>query len=242
MSWLVIQTTASIAAVAFLLQIGIRALRHHASMPHFDSTSILDALNVSIMVGFIGIGLMAFAFVPSLKVTLQYTGFYQPHAYAQIIWASGALIVLRKRFPPKFFLLTFAFVYALDEFAWNGLAALRFWGDWSTTLSFFFTTGWSLFLLAITTAVSVGYFVVRPRIKPNVTWAMLLAYSILWAWGAGLPVIEVMNAEQLVWPYILWAFGWEVMWQVAFWVFIWASVFPSRALKNDEAARLVNLG
>jgi hypothetical protein len=203
---------------------------------------ILDSANISVMAGFIIMGLFAFAVVPNLKVTLQYTGFYQPHAYAQIIWAVGSLVVLRNRFSPKHFLLIFAFAYALDEIVWNSLAALRFWGDWSTTLSFFFTSGWAIFLIVILAAIAVGYAVVRPTIKPNVTWAMLAAYSVLWAWGAGMPVIEVTNAEQLVWPYILWAFGWEVMWQVAFWVFIWASVFPSHALKSEGSKGLTGLG
>jgi hypothetical protein len=225
MSWLVLQTTISIMAVAFLVQMGSAPRRK----------KLLDAFNVSVMSGFLGIALVAFAFVPSVKATLQFTAFYQPHAYAILIWAAGSLIVLRNRFPPKYFLLTFGFVYALDEFAWNSLAALRFWGAWSTTLSFFFTRGWSEFLVAIVAATSIGYYIVRPKITLNVTFGMLLAYSLLWGWGAGLPVIEVTNAQALVWPYIAYAFTWEVMWQVAFWVFIWGSVFP-HALKSTGKA------
>jgi hypothetical protein len=189
--------------------------------------SIIDRLNISVMIGFITLGVLAYVIVPSLTTNVEIIASYSPHAYNLILWPILGLTILRRMFKPRYFLLTFAFIYGLDELLWNVLAVARFWGQWSTTLAYISSPYWGEFFLVMCVFVIIGFIILRPKIELNVTWIILGGFAFFWAWIAGMPTIAVANVTELSFDSIVYRVAWELMWQFAFWVFVCASVKPN---------------
>lgn len=213
MTLFVLQTIGSIVGVAFLIQMFLPSRRQEW----------LDAVNVSVMSGLIAIGLIAYLILPGPNTVIQVLTFYSPHAYNFILWPSLALLVLRKRFSPKYLVPMFVFVYALDELLWNGLAVAYFWGQWDV-LHYLFLPSWHLFILALVGGGAVCYLIARPVFQLNITWLMLGGFAFVWAWFAGFPVLAATNLLSLPLDAVLYRLVWELMWQFVFWGFVYGSV------------------
>lgn len=212
---LVIQLLISLVGVAFLIQMAFPKRR----------AEWIDSLNVSLMAGFIGMGLIAYAVLPRLTTTVELP-FFAPHAYNLILWSALALVVLRPRFQARYLLPIFIMVYALDELLWNGLAVAYYWGQWKI-LTYVFLPDWHEFIGVLVAAGVVCYLIARPSIKPSITWAILAGFAFFWAWVAGFPVLAATNILSLDFQQTAYRLAWEVMWQLAFWgLLVYESIRP----------------
>lgn len=223
MSLLVDEVILGIAGVCLLIQIG----RHRP---------LLDSINVALMSGFMGMGILAYVFLPVLSVTVQILPFYGPHAYNLILWPSAALVVLRNRFSPRQFLAVFAFVYGLDELFWNSLAVVKYWGQWDI-LKYFLSPGFLSFFSILCVVVVVTYLYARPKLsigRKNPMPLMLGVFGFFWAWIAGFPILAASNILSLSLPTTAYLLVWELLWQTAYWVFVWATIKPRVGVSSQN--------
>ena len=178
----------------------------------------------SLMCGCIGIGVLTYAVLPVTYAGVVIFPSYVPHAYNLILWPLLALLILRPRFGPSKMLVAFAFCYALDEVAWNGLALLRYG---LTPDAFAFPNGvlwfmadaeWRVFFGVMVLTVLASYLYLRPSLKmrKNAGLVTLVMYGLFWAFVANL-------ASGAVNWYTL---AFELFWQISFWLFIASTVFP----------------
>lgn len=179
--------------------------------PHW----ILDFVSVGLMVGFMGAAILTYFVTPSLDVTVPIIWYYSPHAYNLVIWPALALLLLRPRFGSQF-LGAFVFVYGLSEILWNSIAYLRFDGSvGSPVLSFMTSQYWHVFFTMIVVGTLISYYVLRPRVTPNLTWIFFGCYVFVYGVIAGLPTFG-----DSPYPTPLYVYAWELAWQVAVWVLI----------------------
>lgn len=216
MSLLAVSIISLVAAIIFCVQLLFRQK---------DKDWVLDFLSVGVMAGFIAMGILAYLLAPSVLTSVDLISFYTPHAYNLIIWPLFALLILHPRFSSRLFLISFVFVYGLDEVFWNALAFLRYM-DEPSVIAFMGGSGWLTFLVLMFGAIAVGYVLVMPKIRPNVSWLILPALAFLWAWPGGFPVLANGAIATAPLSYVQAAFCWELIWQSGFWLFVWRSVFP----------------
>jgi hypothetical protein len=220
-----------VAAGAFAVQLGLRKKK---------GAWLIDSLSVSVMVGFLGVALLAFAFKPSPTAEVGFLPVFTPHAYALVIYSVGYFAILRPRFGRLGF-PAFCFAYALTEVFFNGLAATyeATIGDLGALL-FLSNLGWQLFFGVCVSVVVVVWFTIKPRFKPNPTWLVFLAVSLAWAWGAGLPTMNAIGIGSAPLFVMFYSLAWELTWQATFWLFIWRSLWPK--VPQETAETLVGQG
>ena len=224
MPFLGLEIVGAIAGFTFLFQFGLRK-------PTTVSVWVIDFANVGIMVGFIGLGVLAYVLAPSILTTVYVVGFYSPHPYALIFYAVASLVVLRPRFRPEHFLLSFALVYGLEELMWNGVAYVRYLKE-PSVIAFMSGSDWLLFLGVVLVAVGTGYYFVRPKLVLNPIMPVVPLFLLIWAWPAGFPVMANEYIATAPTSYVYSALAWELMWALLFWLFVWASVRPHEGYRT----------
>lgn len=204
-------TVIAIALVAFLWQLVYR--RRGRDWAY-------DFLSVGVMAGFLAAGLLALIIAPDFNTGVALVWDYAPHAYNLIIWPLFCLVVLRPRFGAKLFLLSFVFLYGVDEILWNSLAVIKFGFD-SPLLGYLLTQYWQLFFSLVVASVVLCYLVVKPRILANRSWGFFLAYVVVYVYVAGMPTY--LDEPASLYAY---AFAWELSWQIAVLMLAYWTLWP----------------
>ena len=174
------------------------------------------------MCGFIGVGVLTYAVLPVTYAGVNLFLGYQPHAYNLIIWPLGALLLLRPRFGAMMMLPAFAFVYGLDEIAWNGMsfAALGWMkGVFLPSGALWYASDhfWQLFMAGMAAIMIGGYRILKPRLKLRKSSGLITLILFAVFWGIiGVPA----GAENWF------TLSFELFWQACFWFFIYTTVFP----------------
>ncbi len=212
-----VMLTVGVIALVILVWLAFKSGEHE----HW----LLDYGSVGLMGGFIGVALLTYLVNPNPDAVVNLVWYYSPHAYNLILWPVLALIVLRPRFGHKF-LGSFVLVYGLSEILWNSAAYIRFGGPRSPALAFMDAPYWQTFFTVVIVSVVVSYILVKPRIRPNLTWVFFAGFLYIYVAVAGIPTFLDSTYPVPVYVYV-----WELAWQGAIWVFTYGTFWEKNFVR-----------
>lgn len=193
-----------------------------AEYPAFRKTQpLVGLLEMSLMFGFIGVGVYALMLVPVPGAGVNLAFGYTPHAWEIIVWSVMCLTVIRQKFGPVMMLPAFITLYALQELIWNPFAIAEFWGQWATAsqpLWYVVTLYWESFITVSFVAAIVGFLYLRPRVRLTPVFPLMLLFLSVWAFVFGLP------AGGLTY----WSLAWEIAWDAVYFSFIYFTFFRGK--------------